>query len=169
MDNQPLQEQKPKKKSRKVLWIVLGVIVLLIIIGVASSGGNSTPTKVGETNTNTVSTSTQYKVGDVIKIGDYTLTVNKATRNWQSPADYDKPEAGKEYVLVEVTITNEGKSSASYNTETFTMADNKLNSGSLAAGGKITGNLVYDVPQDDAGLKLLFNPTFWSQGVVINL
>ena len=50
-----------------------------------------------------------------------------------------------------------------------TDTENKLNSGDLAPGGKVTGNLVYDVPQDATGLKLLFNPTFWGKTVTVNL
>lgn len=182
MDQQP-QQPEPKKKSRKWLWILGGVIILIIIIAVA--GGNGEPTKVGETNTASSNTNqqTEYAVGDKIKIDDYTMTVNKIERNWQSPADYDKPEAGKEYVLAEVTITNEGKSSIPYNTfdfkmqdsdgvqktETYTMATSKLNSGDLAPGGKVTGNLVYDAVKDATGLKLLFSPTFWGKTVMVKI
>lgn len=183
MDQTQSQQPEPKKKkSRKWLWILGGVIVLIIIIAVA--GGKNEPTKVGETNqASNVNQPTEYKVGDVVKIDDYTMAVNKIERNWRSPAEYDKPESGKEYVLVEVTITNEGKKSISYNTfdfkiqdsngvqktEAFTMATNKLNSGDLAPGGKITGNLVYDVPTGATGLKLLFSPTFWGETVTVKL
>ncbi len=140
---------------------------------------------ITETNTASENTNqqTEYAVGDTIKISDYTMTVNKVERNWQSPADYDTPESGKEYVLAEVTITNEGQSSISYNTfdfkmqdsdgvqksEAITMSDNKLNSGDLAPAGKVTGNLVFEVPKDDAGLKLLYSPTFWGKTVTVNL
>ena len=184
MDQPQNQSPEPKKKSRKWLWILGGIIVVIIII-VAASGGNNEPTKVGETNMVSSNTNqqTEFAVGDKIKIDDYTMTVNKVERNWQSPADYDKPESGKEYVLVEVTITNEGSSSISYNTfdfkmqdsdgvqktETYTMSTNKLNSGDLAPGGKITGNLTYDVPTGATGLKLLFTPTFWGKTVTVNL
>ncbi len=181
--NQDNQQPEPKKKSRKWLWILGGIVVLIIIIAV--SGGNGEPTKVGETNTAGANTNqqTEYAVNDIIKIDDYTMTVNKVERNWQSPADYDTPESGKEYVLVEVTITNEGTDSVPYNTydfkmqdnngvqktEAFTMVENSLSSGDLASGGKITGNLVYDVPLDATGLKLLFSPTFWGKTVTVNL
>ncbi|MFA5030369.1 MAG: DUF4352 domain-containing protein [Patescibacteria group bacterium] len=177
------QQPVPKKKSHKWLWILGGIVILIIIIAVA--GGNGEPKKVGETNTASSNTNqqTEYAVGDTVKISDYTMTINKIERKWQSPANYDKPESGREYVLAEVTITNEGKSSISYNTfdfkmqdsngvqktEAYTMATNKLNSGDLAPGGKITGNLVYDVPLDATGLKLLFNPTFWGKTVTVKL
>lgn len=43
-------------------------------------------------------------------------------------------------------------------TEDFSaISEGKLNSGSLASGGKITGKIAYQVPQDDKGLKLLFD------------
>lgn len=183
MDQAQAPQPVQKKKRRKWPWILLGIVILIIIIAAASNGNE--PKKVGETNTTNTNTAQQseYAVKDKIKLNDYTMTVNKVDRNWQSPASYDKPEAGREYVLVEVTITNEGKSSISYNTfdfkmqdnngvqktEAYTMATNKLDSGDLAPGGKITGNLVYDVPTGATGLKLLFNPTFWGKTVTVNL
>lgn len=36
------------------------------------------------------------------------------------------------------------------------LSEGKLNSGSLAKGGNVTGKLAYEVPKDDAGLKLLY-------------
>lgn len=183
MDQQNQSQSQPKKKRRKWPWILGGIVVLIIIIAIA--GGNGEPKKVGETNSanSNANQQSEFAVGDTVKINDYTMTVNKVQRNWQSPADYDKPESGKEYVFVEVTITNEGKNSISYNTfdfkmqdsngvqktETYTMSTNKLNSGDLAPGGKITGNLVYDVPTGATGLKLLFTPMFWGKTVTINL
>lgn len=36
------------------------------------------------------------------------------------------------------------------------LTEGRLNTGTLAPGGKITGKLAYEVPKDDAGLKLVF-------------
>ena len=36
------------------------------------------------------------------------------------------------------------------------LTEGKLNSGSLAAGGKVSGKVAYEVPKDDAGLELLY-------------
>jgi len=36
------------------------------------------------------------------------------------------------------------------------LTEGKLNSGSLAAGGKVSGKLAYEVPKGDKGLKLLY-------------
>lgn len=102
---------------------------------------------------------------------------------WIPNNDYDRPESGKEYVLVATTITNTGKSSVPYNTfdfklqdsngvqknEAFTTAENKLNSGDLAANGKVSGNLVFEALQGDTGLKLIFNPTLLGREAIIKL
>lgn len=176
-------EVQPKKKHRKGLWITLGVVAFLIIVIVAA--GNSAPKKVGETNaTNTTTnSSTDFTANDVIQLGDYQLKIDKVERNWTSNNDYDRPESGKEYVLVAVTITNTGKNSIPYNSydfklqdsngvqksEAFTTGENKLNSGDLAQGGKVAGNLVFEAPKGDAGLKLIFNPTLLGKDAVIQL
>ena len=142
-------EAQPKKKSHKGLWITVGIIAFLIVV--VAVAGNSGPKKVGETNstTNTTAATTEFTANDVIQLDDYQLKIDKIERNWIPNNDYDRPESGKEYVLVSVTITNTGKSSISYNTydfklqdsngvqksEAFTTAENKLNSGDLAQGG----------------------------------
>lgn len=95
-------------------------------------------------------------------------------------------ESGKEFVIVTVQITNNSDSTLDYNTFEFKMQDSngvqqneaitalsegKLNSGSLAKGGKVTGKLAYEVPKDDAGLKLLYqNFSFFdNKAITFNL
>lgn len=112
-------ETQPKKKSRKGLWITLGIVAFLIIVIAAAA--NSGPKKVGQTNgtSNTSSSTTEFSANDVIQLNDYQLKIDKVQRNWLPDNNYDRPESGKEYVLVTVTITNTGKSSIPYNTFDF--------------------------------------------------
>ncbi len=176
-------EAQPKKKSRKGLWITLGIVAFLIVV--IAAAGNSEPKKVGITNgTNTTTnSSTEFTANDVIQLNDYQLKIDKVERNWLPNNGYDRPESGKEYVLIAVTITNTGKNSIPYNTydfklqdsngvqksEAFTTAENKLNSGDLAANGKVSGNLAFEAPLGDTGLKLIFNPTLLGKDAIIKL
>lgn len=88
------------------------------------------------------------------------------------------PGSGNEYVKVQVTIQNNSKGEASYNTFDWKLQDSKgvikdvssvaysvdgaLNSGQLAPGGKVVGFLVFEVPTGDSGLTLRYEPAFWS-------
>jgi len=187
--NQPMQPVQPvsapvvlpPKKNwfvkHKILTAILVIIVLIIAVN-AGKGGSSTTT----TNNNkaTTVTKSEYAVGEAITINDQTLTVTKVTRNFDTGNEFSTPEPGKEFIVVEVQLENKGDSDMSYNTFDFKVQDssgvqksegfilgvtNELSSGDLAKGGKVTGSLSFIVPKDDAGLKLLFQPSFWSNQI----
>lgn len=159
----------------KKLWVWVPIILLFVIVGATSGNKGDTPTKTaGESNVTTSSAkdvATEFKVGDTASFGDKSIAVKEVQRNYSTGNQFAQPESGKEFVLVTVEIANNSKDSMDYNTfefklqdsngvqqnESFTaLSEGKLNSGSLAPGGKVTGKLVYEVPKDDAGLKLLY-------------
>jgi hypothetical protein len=121
------------------------------------------------------------KVGDVTKLGDREFIVNSVRRS--GAFNYNTPKSGKEYVIVNVTIKNQGKDEVSYNpydfkvqdangaqeNQAFAVLDDSLSSGTLALGGKVTGSIPFEVPIGDQA-KLIFQPSFWSnQRVVVDL
>ncbi|MCM3589618.1 MULTISPECIES: DUF4352 domain-containing protein [Brevibacillus] len=128
--------------------------------------------------------SKEFKVGDVVQMGDYKLTVDEVKKS--AGSDFDKPKDGMEYVILKVTIENGGSKNISYNPfdfkmsnsqgqitdKAFTIVDNNtaLQSGELAPGGKVSGTIVFEEPKDDAKLQLQFTPNFWSSDTIkINL
>lgn len=168
-------------KKHKVMSVILGLIVLGVI-GSAMGGGNSGNTSSSGSNSSTKQPEkTEFAVAETATIGDQSVTVSKITRDYQTGNQFAKAETGKEFVVVEVLLQNNGKSQIDFNTFDFQMQDsngvlkgedftalseNKLNSGNLAAGGKVTGNLAFQVPKGDAGLKLVFKPSFWSNKTI---
>lgn len=173
------KETKPFYK-RKLMW----AIVTVIVIGVAASSSQQDATKVGDSSGSSQEQKkeqTDFKVGDVIAFDGKEITVTGVQRNY-SPGQYYTSAEGKEYVRVDVTIDNKSKDRVSYNTfdwemqdtqgdiktidsSTYSLADG-LNSGDIAAGGKKTGALVFEVPAGDAGLTLHYKPGFWSDRTV---
>lgn len=163
----------------KKILIGIGVLfVVMIVIGMASGGSSTStePTKVGENaseGSNTQEQQKEYKVGDVVKLGEREFVVNSVRRS--GPFNYNTPDAGKEYVIVNVTIRNLGKDEISYNpydfkvqdangaqeSTAFAVLDDDLNSGTLAPNGNITGSMPFEVPQG-TNAKLIFQPSFWS-------
>lgn len=166
----------------KKILIGIGVLfVVIIIIGMASGGSKSEPTKVGQNNDNTSKTQEQqkeYKVADVVKLGDREFVVNSVRR--ANALGYSTPKAGKEFVVVNVTIRNLGTDEVSYNpfdfkvqdangaqeSSTFASLDDSLSSGTLAPNGKVTGSMPFEVPEGTAA-KLIFQPSFWSDSRVV--
>ncbi len=168
----------------KKILIGLGVLfVVIIIIGMASGGSKSEPKKVGENSNNSSQTQElqkEYKTGDVVKLGDREFTVNSSKRS--KTISYSTAKTGKEYVIVNVTIQNQGSDEVSFNTFDFKIQDtngaqtsadassysleDSLNSGSLAPNGKITGSLAFEIPEG-TNAKLIFQPSFWSKDRVV--
>lgn len=167
----------------KKILIGIGIIfVVLIVIGMASGGSKSTPTKVSENSTNNTQAEQpkEYKTGDVVKLGERQFTVNSVKR--QKSIGYSTAKTGKEYAIVNVTIQNQGKDEVSFNTFDFKIQDvngaqtsadassysleDSLNSGTLAPNGKITGSLAFEIPEG-TNAKLIFQPSFWSNDRVV--
>lgn len=113
-----------------------------------------------------------YALNETINIEDSTLTVNGVTKS--SGSEFNKSKEGMEFVIVEVTITNTGEESLSYNSLYFKMqnsqgqignqtfsivnADTALNSGELTAGGNVTGTIIFEQPINDSDLTLIYSP-----------
>lgn len=180
---------------KKKILIGVGVVILGVIV-ISAIGGSSNKSSNQATTTTTNNTSSTQddvnknndqpkdvtpKVGDVTKLGDREFTVNSVRRS--KAFGYNTPKAGKEYVIVNVTIRNLGKDEVSYNpfdfkvqdangaqeSSTFASLDDSLSSGTLAPEGKVTGSMPFEVPVGDEA-KLIFQPSFWSnQRVVVDL
>lgn len=184
-----MESSQTSKKSNKGLLIgvfsCLGLLVIafiiIIVVAVVAGSGNKTSTTGAKNQTTKTTTKSEYAVNEPITIGDQTLTVTSVQRNFNTGNEFSQPQAGKEYVIVTVKLENNSKSQISFNTFDFQIQDsngvlknegfitgvqNPLNSGNLAPGGKVTGNLGFEVQKDDAGLKLVFKPNFWSNQTV---
>ncbi|MEO7904178.1 MAG: DUF4352 domain-containing protein [Candidatus Saccharimonadales bacterium] len=172
-----MDKNNGKKSWYKKWWVWVLIIIVLIAAGSAAGGGDTnTATKTDNSSDNSkadkkADAKTEFKVGETASFDNKTITVAEVQRNYDTGNQFAQPESGKEFVIVTVNITNDSDSNLDYNTFEFKMQDSngvqqseaftalsegKLNSGSLAAGGKVTGKLAYEVPKDDAGLKLLY-------------
>lgn len=166
----------------KKIFMGLGILFVVIMVVSALSGG-SKPTKTGNNTpvtSNQETQQTEFVVGDVVKLGERELVVNSAKRT-TSLGQFQQAKSGKEFVVVNVTIRNNGKDEVSYNpfdfklqdsngaqeSQTFGVLDDALNSGTLASGGKVTGSIPFEAPKGDKGLNLLFQPSFWSKDRII--
>ena len=159
------------------------VIIVVIIGGIcAASGSNNEPEKVGEGGSSSDASSGQdenktFKVGDIVKAGDYEVTVKSVERNYTSSNQFVRPSDGKEFIRANVEIKNISQDKKSYNILDWqvedadgalesvsltgtSLDDGNLNSGELTAGGKKSGMLVFEIPKDQTGLKLHYKPTF---------
>ncbi len=183
-----------KKIILPIVAIIVVVFLALAFIGGSSSTTtNNDPKKVGEVIKTTIDINntetpkqTIFNLRDKIDFESRILTVNSIQRNYIENSDYAfKPAEGDEFILINVTIENNSKQPISFNTLDFEIENSsgvrtnrtfageisdELNSGNLALGGKVTGNIPFKVKADEQKLKLIFKPSFLTnKEVIINL
>lgn len=127
---------------------------------------------------------TEFGVGEKVELDGQVVEVTEVEKSQGD--DFEKPAEGNEFVIVHVSIENNGDDEISYNPFNFKMknsngqiedqgliiidSDTSLSSGDLAPGGNVSGTLSFEQPIDDDGLQLIFEPGFWSTDeIVFNL
>lgn len=165
----------------------------MILFGILACGGSASPTLVAtvgsEADTTAHEQPTQspaqtsqqnYKVGDVMAIGDNVLVV----LGWENvPAnDFSKPDPGNKFVAVELLIVNNSSSPMSVSTllqmslkdstaqkyDTDLLATTAIQGGSvdgeLSPGEKIRGKVGFQIPEAAQGLQFVFDASIFGTG-----
>ncbi len=178
-----------KQKSSLLTKILgfgcLGIVAIVVIAVAVSSGSDDQPTETFETASTPAATQkAEYAVNEEIEQDNVVLTVTDVQRNYSSGNEFIRPEAGNEYIRVNVKIVNNSNTPRSYNPFDFKVQNstgnrkdntyigevpNELSYGELASGGSVVGNLIFEVPNGDSNLKLIYNSSFWGNEVVVKL
>lgn len=164
--------------------LLLALIVVAIVSGApdntAKSGSGqdegegekkSAPKSKGGSDSVTVA------VGETAELDDRTLTVAEVESNYAANSRFSRVESGNQNLRVWVTLTNTSNRSISYNPFDFQVQDsngvqtrispmpetpNELRSGELAPEGRVEGNLVFEVPENDNNLSLIYTTNAFS-------
>ena len=115
----------------------------------------------------------EYKVGDTIELDGRRITVKNVKRNYSTGNEFLSPNSGNEFVKVYIKIVNTSEKEISINSWYFKIQDSKglIKSDStatyssddhfeyskLAPGGTAEGAVVFEVPKNDSGLKLIYD------------
>lgn len=180
-----------RARTRTRLMALFGLLAIAAAVMLACGGGATT---TSGSSSNTGSTGTTGSTKKAAKVGD-TITVNGEGVTLVSvhqiqPGQYDTPpSAGQGYYVLHVKITNSGSSPADFNAFDFKVltgqgstvdqsyissepSDKQLQSGQIATGGSVEGDLVYELSMTDHGAKLVWQPGFdnsldnvWSLGI----
>lgn len=172
-----------KKWVLPILGIIGAVVVALIFVSdqKTTPSSSSAPKLVGQSTdnnsqVNTNQSQTVFKIKDQIDFQNRVLTVNSVQRNFVEDGTYSyKPEDGKEFIVVNVMIENRTAKTTSFNPFDFGVENStgvrtntsyvgkvsdELHSGDLSAGGSVTGNMAFTVNKGEAGIKLIYKPSF---------
>jgi len=155
----------------------LGVVLFIVlVIGIAMGGGGDTDrTERLEAETKptpkekVASQNFEAAVGEYAELEDRTLVVNDVQRNFA----VGQPNLRNELVRVFITLTNTSNQPFDYNPNNFKVQGSSgvqriphsvpdlpypVRHGSLAPGATLEGNMVFEVPQGDRGIRMVYEP-----------
>ncbi len=117
-------------------------------------------------------------VGRAVTAGDFALTVNGVTNPYESSDEFNQPEAGRRWVLIDVSLENVSDQTKDYSSfdfslrdaddfsydRTFIGVDRALDFGTLRPGETIRGNVAFELPVDARPARLIYEPGFFGEG-----
>lgn len=162
------------------------VLINSLLVGCGNTSTGTEETEVTQTEENrsgvnkAEETQKEYAVGDTVEHKGIKLTVLEVKKS--QGGEYDTPKDGKEYVVVTVKYDNSSDKDLSYNPFDFKLLNSdgqkteaeftgflqntQLESGNLAAGGTVTGDLAFEAPVGDEGLYLIYTSNMFSSDEV---
>lgn len=187
--------QKPKKPWYKRFWVWF-LIVVLACLGIGAMSGNNDNGSSSKSNSSQSSStknssddsgalSKTYKVGETVNYKGYALKVNSV--KWYKGSDVDEPDSGKQYCIVNVTLTNkDAEDKWEYNPFDFKLNDNgnnvdldeaisdypnlhELQDGSLDKGASVTGDMVAQANPNSPKLQLQYQTDAWDDNQTLNI
>lgn len=162
-----------RKQGNKVVKIILVVLLIIFIISVIAGLGNSSSDKSNETKT--INMGEKVTVNDV----DYTVNEKKIQKEISVANGYLKYTADGNYLLINITITNNSKSSininstdfrlkdengATYSASILTSVDNMdmLNFETINPNATESGYIAYDIANTDLHYSLMVDGDKWT-------
>lgn len=178
--------KKPTGKGLSVTGIVTGGIAALtsvlftiffvIALTASSAVVNETQNKISQ-NQQMIEAQKDFNKNQTAIFGNFQVKVNSVQRDYMPESTYYQPEAGKEYVVVNLTVKNIGDDSelvAPYTfsltsngleaTDAFVSIDSELPSTDLQPGTSVTGDVVFEVNKGASNLKLTYTTTLYDTG-----
>ncbi|MFA7301638.1 MAG: DUF4352 domain-containing protein [Candidatus Shapirobacteria bacterium] len=172
---------------------ILTVILVLILTGIASSSGN----KGGSSNSSNSNSSKAEsnkvvaKIGEAVTANDLSFTVTDITKAKSLGNSYTKKESQGTFNVITLNIKNTGKETATIDSSMMKITDSQgrkfdrsiegqtakgLSQGKVdlflqqvQPGLSVTGEIVFDLPDDATDLKLLVKGSMFGTEKQISL
>lgn len=182
------------KKIFKWGGIALVVLIILAIFASGKSGNQSSSTNNAAntaSNNNQVETKSIAKLNESVQDGDLVFTATGVTTATTLGNQYTRKDAQGQFQIITLKIENKGNETKLIDSSMITLTDSQGRKfdrsieGQTAKGmtqGKvdlflqqvqpglnITGDIVFDIPKDAAGLKLNVKGSYFGKGQEIGL
>jgi hypothetical protein len=186
----PPQMAPQRPKSRKRLWLIIGVVVIvLIVIGSIASNANKSsqptttqPATTGQPPQPTTQPALQptspptqaNTIGQPVQVGDtWMVTVNSVKKS--SGDNISTPKAGNTFLVFNVTLKNTSSTKQNVSSilmfivkdetgqqynETITTFTKSPPDGTVSPGSLLRGELVYEVPASMHTITFTFQSDF---------
>ncbi len=178
--------KKPGNKAMSIIGIVGGglaalvslatttIFIIALVAGTAAVGeAASQYEEVQKEQQSYVDGKKDFAKGETAKFGEMSIKANSVTRNFVSSSQYNVPGEGKEFILVNVTVTNDSKNAAYFSDFNLSLNDNgvantpafimgvpeEFDGGEIQPGASVTGNIGYEVTKDAKDLKIQYTMT----------
>lgn len=185
-----------KKENRspvlsRIGWIInlvltlISLVAILLFIALATFSSTAekakeAQSKYGYTQKSELQKETNSKHdflrGETAVFNNLEVKVNSVTRNFVPKNEYERAKAGKELMVIDLTVKNVGKDSQYVSAYDFKIDEagllrdssyvsppgTKFNLSSLSPGGSISGQIVYEVNANASNLKLVSEKTVYN-------
>lgn len=183
---------RPNRGLRHLRPIVAAVVGGLAVVALVASAEDNEATLVpanngdvevteGTDSGSDTPTVQRFAVGDTVALGDWEVTVNSVVDPWSSPEEFDMAPTGR-YVEVDVTVTNNSNSAETVSSllcfelrdtdgrsvsQEFVLGGGTPPDGEVDPGGRLSGNLYFDVPEGVSDLELRFSCDLFARGSAV--
>lgn len=134
----------------------------------------NTKSNTGEkSQKNTENSKSNYDIGDTVKLENVKITLKDVQKNFKMPSEYSGPKQGSQFVKVTTKIENISESEISVSENDMKIIDSKgamenptsatyilndqFESAVLIPEGIREGAVIFEVPENDDGLKLIYH------------
>lgn len=166
-------------KNKRI--IILSVVAIVVVAGGFTISNNSIKKSIKTHLTNVLLPNAKdfYKVGETVKINDMYMAIDKIKIS--NGTRSSRPDEGKEYLIVTVTVKNGSNSKRKYgddfqlqdakgqvNDSLVTMMDanQTFRGGDLAPKGEVTGTMTFLSVKGATGLSLNYKGEIFGNNIV---
>jgi hypothetical protein len=163
-------------RRRRTWWPVMALSAAIWLVTLACGGGTTVSGATGDSG-GAQATAAIGKVGSTITVDGVSVTLVSVKK--LAADDFIKPDAGNTFIVIRVKIVNKSGGERDYNPFDFhaksgsgnitdseippsTYKSNKeLHAGTLADGGTVTGDIIFQVGKADHKAQLTWQPSFF--------